>query len=161
MSTSGPVVRYQGVESSRTETRSMTSCTQSVYLMNAQVPEQATQDAAYRDMDAFLKGVERRAYVMAEMATRNPDDALDLVQDAMLAFVRRYAGKPQGEWAPLFHRVLQNRIRDWARRRKVRSRWTAWLQRNDEDDNDPIQQAPTPPQDPWIRRWTRKWRLKN
>lgn len=139
----------------------MTSCTQSVYLMNAQVPEQATQDAAYRDMDAFLKGVERRAYVMAEMATRNPDDALDLVQDAMLAFVRRYAGKPQGEWAPLFHRVLQNRIRDWARRRKVRSRWTAWLQRNDEDDNDPIQQAPTPPQDPWIRRWTRKWRLKN
>ena len=72
MSTSGPVVRYQGVESSRTETRSMTSCTQSVYLMNAQAPEQAT-----------------------------PDDALDLVQDAMLAFVRRYAGEPQEEWAPL------------------------------------------------------------
>ena len=115
MSTSGPVVRYQGVESSRTENRSMTSCTQSVYLMNAQAPEQAT-----------------------------PDDALDLVQDAMLAFVRRYAGELQEEWAPLFHRVLQNRIRDWARRRKVRSRWTAWLQRNDEDDNDPIQQAPDP-----------------
>lgn len=122
----------------------MSSSAQILYSMNAQVQTQATEDAAYRNIDAFLKGVERRAYVMAEIATRNPDDALDLVQDAMLAFVRRYANKPQGEWAPLFHRVMQNRIRDWARRRKVRNRWMSWLQRNDEDDADPIQQVPDP-----------------
>lgn len=102
----------------------------------------------YRDLDAFLGEVERRAFVMAELATRDPDEALDLVQDAMLAFVKRYSGKPQAEWAPLFHRVLQNRIRDWAPRRKVRSRWTAWLQRGEDDEADPVQQAPDTRQRP-------------
>lgn len=122
----------------------MSSCAHTLYSVNTPVQKRASEDAAYRNIDAFLSEVERRAYVMAEMATRNPDDALDLVQDAMLAFVRRYANKPQGEWAPLFHRVLQNRIRDWARRRKVRSRWLSWLQHDDEDDADPIQQARDP-----------------
>jgi RNA polymerase sigma-70 factor (ECF subfamily) len=97
-------------------------------------------------LDAFLAAVERRALVMAEIATRSRDDALDLVQDAMLSFVDRYATHAPGEWAPLFHRVLQNRIRDWHRRRQVRNRWLVWLHdRDDEDDApDPIQEAPDP-----------------
>jgi RNA polymerase sigma-70 factor (ECF subfamily) len=106
--------------------------------------QQPSEDSTYRDIDAFLGEVERRALVMAEMATRSRDDALDLVQDAMLAFVRRYADRPQREWAPLFHRILQNRIRDWARRRKVRSRWMSWLQSDDDNDADPIQQLDDP-----------------
>jgi RNA polymerase sigma-70 factor (ECF subfamily) len=97
-------------------------------------------------LDGFLAGVERRALVMAELATRNRDDALDLVQDAMLSFVDRYATHDPAEWAPIFHRVLQNRIRDWARRRQVRNRWLVWLRdRDDEEDGvDPIQEAPDP-----------------
>lgn len=101
-------------------------------------------ETASRDLDTFLAEVERRAFVMAESATRNPEDALDLVQDAMLAFVRRYAARPESEWLPLFYRILQNRIRDWARRRKVRNRWLAWWQSDEEERRDPVQEAPDP-----------------
>ena len=79
-------------------------------------------------MDSFLASVERRAFRTARMAVAgNNEDALDIVQDTMLAFVRRYAAKPENEWAPLFHRVLQNTIRDWYRRQKVRNRWRGFL----------------------------------
>ena len=83
--------------------------------------------AAAQSLDRFLAGVERRALVMAEIASGDRDEALDIVQDSMLAFARRYAHKPEAQWAPLFHRVLQNRIRDWHRRRAVRNRLFGWL----------------------------------
>ncbi|MDE2256807.1 MAG: RNA polymerase sigma factor, partial [Xanthomonadaceae bacterium] len=72
------------------------------------------------------------------------DEALDLVQDAMFGFVRHYAAKPAGEWAPLFYRVLDSRLNDWHRRRNVRSRWLAvWTRGADDDDErDEIAQAP-------------------
>lgn len=92
-------------------------------------------------LDAFLKTVERRALRMAELATGQRDEALDLVQDAMCGFVRHYAGKPQGEWVPLFYRVLDNRINDWRRRRSVRSRWIDAWRRDPEDDRDELAQA--------------------
>ena len=66
--------------------------------------------ATKRRLDIFLAKVERRAYRMALLATRQRDDALDIVQDAMLVLVRSYAHKPEGEWAPLFYRILQSRI---------------------------------------------------
>ncbi len=92
-------------------------------------------------MDEFLQTVERRAYQMARFATGNPEDALDIVQDAMMAFVKRYADKPAEERRPLFFRIVQNRIRDWHRKQNVRNRWTAWWigsYQDDEDDSDPI-----------------------
>jgi RNA polymerase sigma-70 factor (ECF subfamily) len=107
------------------------------------------KDEQQRAMDRFLASVERRSLVMAEIAVRDREEALDLVQDAMLAFVRRYSGHREGEWPPLFHRVLQNRIRDWHRRNKVRSRWRGWLSggfRDEGDEIDPIQTAPDRPQ---------------
>jgi RNA polymerase sigma-70 factor (ECF subfamily) len=96
-------------------------------------------------MDRFLASVERRALVMAEIAVQDREEALDLVQDAMLAFVRNYGNKLREEWPPLFYRVLQNRIRDWHRRNRVRSRWRGWLggkTKETEHDPDPIQTAP-------------------
>jgi RNA polymerase sigma-70 factor (ECF subfamily) len=95
-----------------------------------------------RALDQFLRGVERRALRMAEFASGNRDDALDLVQDAMCAFVKNYAAKPEADWAPLFHRVLDSRLNDFHRRRTVRSRWLAVFDRKqDEDALDPIEQA--------------------
>lgn len=70
-------------------------------------------------LDAFLASVERRALRMAEISTRNRDPALDIVQDAMFRFARRYGRHPAAEWPPLFHRCLQNGIRDWQRRQTV------------------------------------------
>jgi len=96
-----------------------------------------------RALDQFLRGVERRALRMAELASGNRDEALDLVQDAMCGFVRHYADKPEAEWAPLFYRVLDSRLNDWHRRRNVRGRWLAVFNRDSADEEaDAVAQAP-------------------
>lgn len=95
-----------------------------------------------RRLDAFLAQVERRAYRMALIATRQRDDALDIVQDAMFKLVRSYAHKPEVEWTPLFYRVLQTCILDWSRRRKVRNLWHSVLGGHDEDGEDPLALVP-------------------
>jgi RNA polymerase sigma-70 factor, ECF subfamily len=94
-----------------------------------------------RALDRFLASVERRAFRMALIATGQEEDAHDLVQDAMLKLVERYAGCGEAEWAPLFHRILQSKIHDWYRRTKVRSRWRLWLGRGDESEeaDDPLE----------------------
>ncbi len=95
-------------------------------------------------LDRFLRSVERRALRMATISTGSVDDALDLVQDAMLRLSTRYAGRPPDEWGPLFQRILQNGIRDWHRRQGLRRRWQRLLRRGGEDDPpaDPVDALP-------------------
>ena len=78
---------------------------------------------------------------MAYIATGHQEEALDIVQDAMLTLVKRYAQRDPEEWGPLFTRIVQNRIRDWYRREKVRSKWRVWFGR-DEDDQQYIENLP-------------------
>lgn len=100
-------------------------------------------DTLHADMDRFLAGVERRALAIAELAVRDRDEAMDIVQDAMIRLVRRYSERPAGEWTPLFYRILNNRIRDLHRRNKVRNRVMAWFGRDaDGADYDPVAEAP-------------------
>ena len=91
-----------------------------------------------RSLEQFLASVEKRAFQIARIAVRDADDALDIVQDAMLQLARRYGARPSEEWKPLFYRILQNRIRDCQRRRMVRNKIFAWLpgQRRDESEQD-------------------------
>lgn len=96
-----------------------------------------------RTLERFLAGVERRAYRMARIATRNSDDALDIVQDAMLKLVEKYADRSEAELGPLFHCILQSRIRDWYRRSSVRNRLRSWLG-SDDDDEDALQLVADP-----------------
>ena len=99
-----------------------------------------------RALNQFLAGVELKAFRIAQAALRHEDDALDAVQDAMLQLARAYADRPAEEWKPLFYRILENRIRDMQRRRTVRGRVLAWLPLRGEDDDeepDPISQAPS------------------
>lgn len=80
---------------------------------------------------------------MIQIATGNPDDALDLLQDCMMKFVRNYSQKPELEWKPLFYKVVQNRIRDWYRREKFKQIFFTFLpgmnNRDSSIKNDPIQ----------------------
>ena len=94
-----------------------------------------------RALDRFLAGVERRAFRMAQIATGHDDEALDLVQEAMLKLVERYGMRTEAEWGPLFHRILQSKIRDWYRRTKVHSRWRLWLGRDEDggEMDDPLE----------------------
>ncbi len=105
-----------------------------------------TSEARSRALNQFLASVELKAYKIAQAGLRHQDDALDAVQDAMLQLARAYSNRPEEEWKPLFYRILENRIRDMQRRRTVRGRVMAWMPfRRDEDDedNDPIAQAPS------------------
>ena len=98
-----------------------------------------------RDLNGFLKDVEARALRIAEISLRDRDEALDLVQDAMIKLARKYADRPVEEWPPLFYRILQNGIRDWHRRRTVKQRVMVFFGRRDsEDEYDPIAAAPDP-----------------
>lgn len=103
-----------------------------------------TDTATAQAMDGFLASVERRAYRMAVIATRDRDEALDIVQDAMLKLARGYADRQSDEWGPLFTRILQSTILDWHRRRTVRHRWRVILggqskESSEEDADDPLE----------------------
>jgi RNA polymerase sigma-70 factor, ECF subfamily len=104
----------------------------------APAPEGAVLEQT-RELDKFLAEIERRAFRMAQVALRDPDDALDVVQDAMLKLARNYARKPSGEWRPLFYRILENGIRDLQRRRTVRKRVMTWLPGPKEDPDNEAQ----------------------
>lgn len=90
-------------------------------------PDQGYSLATYQELSRFLAEVERRAYKQALFAVRDEHVALDVVQDAMLKLTEKYAGKPVGELPLLFQRILQNTIRDFYRRQKVRSLWTTLM----------------------------------
>ncbi|MCG2633727.1 MAG: RNA polymerase sigma factor [Gammaproteobacteria bacterium] len=79
---------------------------------------------------------------MAQLSTGNREDALDLVQEAMLRFAKAYARRPLEQWPPLFHRVLQNRIRDWHRRQGARRRIFGFFVQSEDDETDPINAIP-------------------
>lgn len=95
-------------------------------------------------LDHFLAATEKRAYRMAVIATGNREEALDVVQDAMLKLVRRYAKRSADEWPLLFHRILQNTLNDWYRKQKVRRGWMRWFGHADEDagNEEAVEQLP-------------------
>jgi len=104
--------------------------------------KETTLDSS-RELDAFLASVEKSAFHIARLATRDGDEALDIVQEAMIKLVRKYASRPAAEWKPLFYRILNNRLTDWHRRRAVRGR-VMMLFKPGDDERDPIAHAPDP-----------------
>lgn len=94
-----------------------------------------------KELSDFLAQVERRAYKQAAYAVRDDHAALDIVQDAMMKLAEKYSQRPAEEFPMLFQRILQNAIRDYYRRQKVRNLWTTLFSsfssgHDDEDDHD-------------------------
>lgn len=78
-------------------------------------------------MNTFLSSVERRAFVMARIATNQEEEALDIVQDAMFKLVEKYSHLDKDEWPKYFYKILHNKINDWYRRERVRNRWRVFF----------------------------------
>jgi RNA polymerase sigma-70 factor (ECF subfamily) len=99
--------------------------------------------ATLKEMSDFLASVERRAFKQAVFAVHEEQSALDIVQDAMMKLAESYSARPAAELPLLFQRILQNAIRDWFRRSKVRSTWTTLLSNlglgGDDDEGDPLE----------------------
>ena len=98
--------------------------------------------ATSKELSDFLEAVERRAFKQTAYAVRDDHAALDFVQDAMMKLAEKYGDKPAAELPLLFQRILQNTMRDFWRRQKVRNLWTSLLSSfgNSEDgeDRDPL-----------------------
>jgi RNA polymerase sigma-70 factor (ECF subfamily) len=99
-----------------------------------------------QELNRFLHEIERRALRIAEISVRDRDEALDLVQNAMIKLAQKYMDRASEEWTPLFYRILQNGVRDWHRRQAVRNRVMVWFGRsaNDNNDYDVVAAAPDP-----------------
>jgi RNA polymerase sigma-70 factor, ECF subfamily len=99
--------------------------------------------ASPAELAEFLASVERRAYKQAHFAVRDSENALDIVQDSMLKLAEKYGAKPPAELPMLFQRILQNTIRDFYRRQKVRSLWVTLFSSlsagKDDEDSDPLE----------------------
>lgn len=98
--------------------------------------------ASAQEISDFLRQVEKRAFRQTAYAVRDDHVALDIVQDAMLKLADKYAGKPVQEYPMLFQRILQNTMRDYWRRQKVRNLWTTLFSsfgQQEDEDYDPLE----------------------
>ncbi|MDO9051689.1 MAG: RNA polymerase sigma factor [Methylotenera sp.] len=83
--------------------------------------------ATPKELSDFLIAVERRAFKQTAYAVRDDHTALDIVQDSMMKLATKYGNNPVTEFPMLFQRILQNTMRDYWRRQKVRNLWTTLL----------------------------------
>lgn len=89
-----------------------------------------------RDLENFLITIERRAFRIAQLATKCEADALDIVQDAMFKLVSKYQHRPAEEWKPLFFKILESRIMDWHRKQTLRKKLFFWKTDHQELDTE-------------------------
>ncbi|MDT8998560.1 RNA polymerase sigma factor [Paucibacter sp. APW11] len=77
--------------------------------------------ATDKELNDFLRSIDRRAFKRTAYLVRNDDAALDIVQDAMIRLAEKYFDRPAAELPLLFQRILSNATMDWFRRQKVRN----------------------------------------
>ncbi len=95
--------------------------------------------ATAQELSIFLTEVQQRAFKHALFAVKDEASALDLVQESMFKLAEKYSHLPGAELPPVFQRILQNTIRDYYRRQKIRNWWTplfSSFQNQDEDTTD-------------------------
>ncbi len=81
-------------------------------------------------LNEFFISVQSKALKQVEFAVGDRDEAMDILQEAMIRLAKKYADD-KDDWPRLFQRILQNLIKDWYRRKKVRSILVWWNQVGD------------------------------
>ncbi len=82
----------------------------------------AGAELKHRDrLNEFFAAEEQKAFSVVRLSIDNDDDALDIIQDAMLKFVSHYAGKNPSDWKPLFYKIIYRKLTDYYRKRHFRS----------------------------------------
>ena len=76
--------------------------------------------ATDKELNDFLRSVDRRAFKRTAYLVRDEDAALDIVQDSMIRVAEKYFDRPAAELPLLFQRILSNATMDWFRRQKTR-----------------------------------------
>lgn len=72
-------------------------------------------------LDELARSCRQQAYVFALQLIGNPDDALDVAQDAMVRFFRSLGRfDPKRPVRPWLLRIVRNLVRDRARRNRIR-----------------------------------------
>ena len=77
--------------------------------------------ATDKELNDFLKSIDKRAFKRTAYMVRDDDAALDIVQDAMIRLAEKYFDRPAAELPLLFQRIMSNATMDWFRRQKVRN----------------------------------------
>ncbi|MEP6908702.1 MAG: RNA polymerase sigma factor [Pseudoxanthomonas sp.] len=95
-------------------------------------PPESTPRPVAATLELFLADVSTRAFRFAEAGLRSRDDALDVVQDAMMKMLG-YRERPAAEWTPLFWSILRRKIVDVQRRGNFRLRFLAPASERSED----------------------------
>lgn len=97
--------------------------------------------------DALARRCRRPAYLLALQLLRDPDDALDVAQDALLRlFTTLHRLEPGRPLRPWLSAIVRNRARDVMRRRRVRR--TSPLASDDPETGvEPIDLSPGPDDD--------------
>ena len=106
--------------------------------------DRGTTERRFHNLDEFLAAVEQRAYRIAFYALRDEQAALDVVQDAMLKLVEKYAQRPAGEWPALFFTILNNRITDlhrWGRLREAGGKLISLFHRRGDGEEEDLLNA--------------------
>ena len=96
-------------------------------------------------LDELARSCRQQAYVFALQLIGNPDDALDVAQDAMVRFFRSLdrfdATRPVRPW---LLRIVRNLIRDRARRNRIRRTESLEPSNDDSLRFDPRDDSPDP-----------------
>ena len=102
--------------------------------------------ASDRELAAFLKSIEGKAFKRTVFSTKDEEAALDIVQDSMLKLSQKYGHVDASELPLLFTRILQNTTLDWFRRQKTQNTWISLFSAlrfsnadQDENDSDPLE----------------------
>ena len=82
----------------------------------------AAGPAPVQTLEQFLDAIAPRAFRFAESGLRHREDAMDVLQDAMVKMLG-YRDRPAAEWTPLFWTIVRSRIVDAQRRRTFRLGW--------------------------------------